>query len=229
MDNFDFAGADLRDFKVSSWEECAIACSDAADCQSITFRKSDKNCWLKSKRGGGKGPSPNNALISRNMECDTSELDTSCKREGKDFSGADLRDYKVGSFEECAWACRMAADCQSITFRKSDNNCWLKNKRGGGLGPHPKDTLTSMNIKCDSKFDASDRKCAQDGFDFGGADLRDFKSSGYEDCRASCSDAADCASFTLRKSDNHCWLKNKAGGANGPQANAALISTNMSC
>jgi len=231
LDDFNFWGADLREFKAASYEACSIACDDAADCKSFTLRKSDNNCWLKRMRGGEKGPDPNVGTISRNMECDTSPVDTSCKRELTNFWGADLRDFKVGSFEECANLCRMSENCQSITVRRSDNYCWQKSKRGGQKGPNPSGGNDSMNIMCakDSAFDASDRKCAQDGFNFWGADLRDFKSSGYEECHRMCFDAADCASFTLRKSDNHCWLKHKAGGANGPSADSNLISANMSC
>jgi len=229
MDNFDFWGADLRSFRAASYEACATACSDAADCRSYTLRKSDNYCWLKKKNGGQSGPSPNNAVISRNMECSTSEINTSCKREGKDFWGADLRSFRSGSFEQCARACRMADDCQSFTLRKSDNYCWLKRKQGGQTGPSPNNALISMNINCVPGFEASDKRCAMDGFDFWGADLRNFRSSGYEDCRSSCFDAADCVSFTLRKSDNHCWMKTKAGGQKGPGANGGLISANMSC
>ena len=68
-----------------------------------------------------------------------------------------------------------------------------------------------------------------DNFDFGGADLRNFRSAGYEDCNMSCVDAADCRSFTLRKSDNQCWQKTRADGQSGPSANEALISRNMDC
>ena len=229
MDNYDFWGADLRNFKSTGFEQCAIACGDAADCKSFTLRKSDNYCWLKTKYGGAVGPSPNNALISRNMKCDTSALDLSCARDGKDFWGADLRNFKSTSLKECARVCRMAEDCQSLTLRKSDNYCWLKKKRGGQSGPSPNAALISMNIDCSQKFDASNRACVKDNFDFWGADLRNFKSAGYEDCNQSCFDAADCKSFTLKKSDNYCWLKTKAGGQNGPSANAALLSRNMSC
>merc|ERR1719204_2849663 len=148
MDNFDFWGADLRSFRASSYEACATACSDAADCKSFTLRKSDNNCWLKTKAGGQNGPSPNNALISRNMVCDNSEVDTSCKRDGKDFWGADLRNFRAGSFEQCVRACKMAEDCQSFTVRKSDNYCWMKSKQGGQNGPRANGGLISANMKC---------------------------------------------------------------------------------
>jgi len=123
----------------------------------------------------------------------------------------------------------MAEDCQSITLRKSDNNCWLKKKRGGEKGPNPNGAVVSMNIDCSIVFDPATRECAMDNFDFWGADLRNFRAASYEECNQSCFDAADCRSFTLRKSDNYCWLKTKEGGQNGPGANAALISRNMSC
>ena len=231
MDGYDFWGADLRSFKAGSFEDCSTACNDAADCKSFTLRKSDNYCWMKTKFGGLTGPSPNGALISTNMECNTHKIDLHCARDGKDFWGADLRSFKSTSLAECARACRMGQDCQSLTFRKSDNYCWLKKKRGGHNGPVPNGALISMNIDCGpaKHFKPADRSCVMDGFDFWGADLRNFRAASYEDCNQSCFDAADCKSFTLRKSDNHCWLKVKEGGHNGPRANGALISRNMSC
>jgi len=225
---FDFGGADIRSFFASSLEECAMECSKEAGCKSITTRDSDNYCWLKNKKSGN-GPSQKSGLTSMNLKCDRSDVDSSCKRDNFDFGGADLKSFFSQSLDDCANHCRDTEECQSFTLRKSDNYCWLKNKRGGGRGPYPKDGLVSMNIECFPGFDASDRTCAQDGFDFGGADLRDFKSSGYEECRTSCFDAIDCVSFTLKKSDNNCWMKTKEGGENGPGANDELISANMSC
>jgi len=232
MDNFDFGGADLRSFKSDSFEDCATSCFDAADCKSFTLRKSDNYCWMKNKKGGHAGPTHKDDLVSMNLEsdCDTSAVDLSCARENKDFGGADLRSFRSGSLDSCAISCREAENCQSITFRKSDNYCWLKNKRGGQRGPSPNGALISMNIDCapNKDFNAS-KRCAKDNFDFGGADLRSFKSNGFEDCATSCFDAADCKSFTLRKSDNYCWMKTKQNGQNGASPNGALISSNMDC
>ena len=148
MDNWDFAGADIKDYKSESFEACSSACSDAEECRSITFRKSDNNCWLKTSQGGDRGPNPKDGLLSRNMECDTSDLDMSCQQQNTDYAGADLRDYKADSIEVCAQACKMSQQCQSITYRPSDKNCWLKNKRGGGNGPSAKEGLISMNVTC---------------------------------------------------------------------------------
>ena len=153
----------------------------------------------------------------------------SCKRENYDFMGADIRDFNSGSFEECARICRETSNCQSFTFRRSDANCWLKYKRGGAKGPSPNNQLISMNIDCSPKFDPSTRECVMDDTDFWSADLINFKSAGYEECNRDCFDAADCKSFTFRKSDNYCWLKYKAGGLNGPSHYAGLLSRNMSC
>ena len=225
---FDFGGADIRSFFASSLEDCALECSKEAGCKSITTRDSDNYCWLKNKNSGN-GPSEKDGLTSMNLKCDRSPVDSSCKRDNFDFGGADIKSFLSQSLDDCANHCRDTEECQSFTLRKSNNYCWLKNKRGGGRGPYPKDDLVSMNIECFPGFDASDRTCVQDGFDFGGADLRDYQSGGYEDCRTSCFDAIDCVSFTLRKSDNNCWMKTKEGGENGPGANDELISANMSC
>merc|ERR1719326_347624 len=165
-----------------------------------------------------------------NLHCDRSELDSSCRRENMDFWGADIKHVKSQSFDNCAYHCRDTEGCQSFTLRKSDNYCWLKKKRGGWSGPSPNNALVSMNIDCAAPgFNPADRSCAMDNYDFWGADLRNFKSTGYENCRTSCFDAADCVSFTMRKSDNNCWMKTKKGGLNGPSAVEGLISANMEC
>ena len=148
MDNWDFEGADMRNFKAPSFEACAIACHDAAECRSITFRKSDNHCWLKSEEGGNGGPSPKDGLLSRNLQCDNSPLPMHCRQANTDFAGADLRNFKVDNIQSCANACRMSQHCQSITYRLSDKNCWLKNKRGGENGPSSHEGLISMNNAC---------------------------------------------------------------------------------
>ena len=147
LDGYDFVGADLRDFQSSGYEECSNACNDEDGCKSFALRKSDNNCWLKSKFGGD-GPMPNDNFISRNMECNTKELDLSCARDGQDFVGSDVRHFESTSLEDCARVCRMTEDCRSLTLRKSDNYCWLKSKTGEQIGPTPNDALVSMNINC---------------------------------------------------------------------------------
>ena len=183
-ENYDFWGADLRNFNSQSFDDCARHCRDTADCQSFTLRKSDNYCWLKRKRGGEIGPSPNDALISMNIDCVPSQglqaSDKSCAMDGYDFWGADLRDFDSDSYEACTTACSDAADCKSITLRKSDNHCWLKTKVGGETGPVPNGALISRNMECDtSQLDLS---CARDNKDFWGADLRSFDSESLDEC-----------------------------------------------
>lgn len=208
-----------------------MACAAEQGCECITFRGSDGRCWLKHKRGGESGPSPNDALISMNMRCDRSPVDSSCFMDETDFWGADIRSDLSSGLEECALRCRDTEGCESFTMRKSDNNCWLKHKRGGASGPGPVAGLQSMNIDCRSAeyYDNSDRSCNMEGWDFWGADIRDFDSSGYDYCRTACLNAEDCVSMTMRLSDNHCWLKSKQGGQLGPAPVAGLLSTNMEC
>ena len=48
--------ADLKDMPliVTSRHECIRKCNDEIQCKAITYRKRDRNCWLKSKDNGEK-------------------------------------------------------------------------------------------------------------------------------------------------------------------------------
>merc|ERR1712227_946846 len=110
------------------------------------------------------------------MVCDRSTVDESCLMDETDFWGADIRDGPPSGLLECVLRCRDTEGCESITMRKSDNNCWLKSKRGGLNGPNPAGGLRSMNIDCSSSVLTSDRPCDMVNYDFWGADMRDFDS-----------------------------------------------------
>ena len=77
------------------------------------------------------------------------------------------------------------------------------------------------------KVDPSDWSCAMGG-NFFGKDIKDIPSDGYESCSIACADTAGCKSFSLRKTDNRCFLKNMYGGA-VPQPISNMISRNMQC
>merc|ERR1711948_200495 len=63
--------------------------------------------------------------------------------------------------------------------------------------------------------------------DYWGADIRNFRSKSESDCYAACRKQAGCVSFTMRKSDFHCWLKNRYYGAVYKKNQKHLISANM--
>merc|ERR1712023_301520 len=109
LDGWDFTDADLRNFQSSGYEDCNTACNDEDGCKSFAMRKSDNHCWLKTKYGAG-GPMPDDNFISRNMDCDTSEVDLSCARDGIDFPMSDIRHFQSEGLEQCAQLCRMAED-----------------------------------------------------------------------------------------------------------------------
>ena len=224
-----FIGADIRHLSAPSLEECAMVCSKEADCKSITFRPADTVCWLKNKTGGIGGPLIDNTLISMNMECKRSGIDMSCKRDNTNFGGADISSLATETFEICAKYCQNTEECQSFSFMTSASYCWLKNKRGGRIGPMPYDGIFSMNIDCFPQFDASNSICAMDEVEFVGGNLNSFKSRGNEDCRTHCFDTNDCLSYALRKSDNYCWLKTLLGEQLKLVPNVDILSTDMKC
>ena len=145
----DFKGADLTWFDTDSFDTCAKECAEETQCASITYRNDPPHCWLKTKEGGRAGPNMDNTLTSMNMECDTSELDTSCKDVDTDYPGSDIQHTHAPTFEECAIFCRDTAECVSITYRASDQSCWLKHKEGHNfIAPTPYAGLVSMNMSC---------------------------------------------------------------------------------
>jgi len=48
--------------------------------------------------------------------------------------------------------------------------------------------------------------------DYWGSDIKNFQSSGLRDCYIKCRGERGCVSFTMRQSDNHCWLKSRHNG-----------------
>ena len=146
----DFKGADISWFDTDSFETCAEECATTPQCKSITYQYDPPYCWLKNKEGGREGPNMDDRYASMNMECDTSELDTSCKDVDTDYAGSDIQHTHAPTFEECAVFCKDTAECVSITYRASDQSCWLKHKEGHNfITPNTAyPGLESMNMKC---------------------------------------------------------------------------------
>merc|ERR1712039_21089 len=67
----------------------------------------------------------------------------------------------------------------------------------------------------------------ENNVDYWGADIRNFKSRGIQDCYNHCYRQAGCFSFTMRKRDNYCWLKRKFNGARRKTNQRHLVSANM--
>ena len=81
-------------------------------------------------------------------------------------------------------------------------------------------------------MDPSDRSCALVGYTFYGEDIKDIPSEGYESCSIACADTAGCKSFSLRTTDNRCFLKKKYGGVFPIRVKPHepnMISRNMQC
>ena len=72
----------------------------------------------------------------------------SCVRSNTNFWGADIRDMRSKNIEECAGRCMAEPQCKSVTFSKSDKNCWLKHKVEGDNGPRDDSTYSSIRADC---------------------------------------------------------------------------------
>jgi len=49
-DGVDSSGNDIKDFRVSSIEECQNECKKLFSCKLFVYAPSNKNCWLKHTR-----------------------------------------------------------------------------------------------------------------------------------------------------------------------------------
>merc|ERR1711948_204200 len=67
----------------------------------------------------------------------------------------------------------------------------------------------------------------ENNVDYWGADIRNFRSRGIQDCYNNCYRQAGCFSFTMSKRDNYCWLKRKFNGARRKTNQRHLVSANM--
>jgi len=144
-----FPGADLRNIVLSNIEECVKYCRDHERCKAVTFRQSDKRCYLKSKSGGAYGPIPQAGHDSLNMDCNNGKVDLSCKNDDTHFPGSDIRNIVVGDLEECVMFCRDAEDCLSVSMRQTDKRCYLKRKEyGHEWDARAFDGYVSINLNC---------------------------------------------------------------------------------
>ncbi|KAL5255577.1 hypothetical protein ACHWQZ_G010973 [Mnemiopsis leidyi] len=226
----DYYGADITNFVASTFSECENVCKAVRSCKSITYRTSDRRCFLKYRRGGDHGPTQSGGnLISSNMDCNN-KVDQTCAKVGVDYGGADLGHRTAHSLSQCEQFCRDTERCQSLTFRDSDNSCWLKYRKSGARGPTHITGLVSLNMDCPTGS-VRHPSCAHYNTDFGGADLTNLQTSrnNVGMCEGFCREEPACVSFTYRDSDGQCWLKNRQYGQRGPSYMVGLTSMNMNC
>ena len=67
--NVDYWGADLGHRAANSLAQCEQFCRDTDRCVSLTYRASGRNCWLKYRKSGHRGPTSGHGLVSLNMDC----------------------------------------------------------------------------------------------------------------------------------------------------------------
>ena len=144
----DYQGADSWNLLAYSLDQCTNVCKAIRYCKSVTYRSSDKRCWLKFRRGGNSGPTLVGGLQSVNMDCDN-KRDQSCAKHNVDYAGADLGGRRAVSLDQCEQFCRDTDRCKSITYSTgSDRTCYLKHRASGARGPTSKAGLISLNMEC---------------------------------------------------------------------------------
>ena len=227
----DFPGADIKNLVTADEEECVRHCRDTEDCVSITFQKSKRKCRLKYKRGGSNGPTVSTGYRSMNMECDNSAVtNLGCMRENIDFPGANLTNLETTDEEECVRHCRDTEGCVALSFRISDQTCFLKSRRGGESGPvGAVNTFRSMNMECQSDFILPQVTCMKDNYSFPSADIWSIVVPDFADCIVMCADTEGCMALTYNKLQYECTLKNKVFKKEDRQYLQNFQSTNMMC
>ncbi|KAL5248983.1 hypothetical protein ACHWQZ_G017998 [Mnemiopsis leidyi] len=219
-----FWGADISNFIVSNFGECERKCENLKTCKAITYRTSDKMCWLKSKRGGEAGPSLINGLISANMDCNN-KSDQSCAKHNIGYGGADMGQRPANSLSQCEQFCRDSEHCASFTYQTS-GACWLKYRKSGEKGPSNGENMVSLNMDCPTD---TIQDCVHKDTDFGGSDLISLRSGTFGNCKGFCREEPSCLSFTFRVSDGQCWLKYRRFGMSSHSHMTGINSMNMYC
>ena len=223
-----FYSAQLRNLAVADIQECAMHCQDTENCKAITYQDSRHQCYLKS-RSGGYYPQVSEGYSSMNMKCNISEAENmDCLRAGINYPGADKGNLEVSDMEECVRYCRETEGCKSVTFRTSDNRCYLKSQRGGSSGPLIAAGHDSMNMECDNS-PVKDLNCTRNGFNYPGGDLRNLVVEEKEDCVKHCRDTEYCKAIVISEKNSTltCYLKNRKVGLSVPVAAAGYESMNM--
>ena len=123
-EGINFAGADLNNVVAADEKECARHCRDTELCVAFTFIVSSRRCYLKSRRGGLRGPTKVAGYNSMNMVCDNSPVtNLDCLRYQLDFPGAGMSSILVADVEECVRYCRDAEGCKALTYIESSQRC----------------------------------------------------------------------------------------------------------
>merc|ERR550537_1291251 len=137
-----------------------------------------------------------------NMDCDNTKVkNLDCLRNGFNFPGSHFGNMLVvADEEECVKYCRDTEECKSLTFRESDNGCFLRSMKGGQSGPDPHPGHNSMNLECDNG-PVKNLHCMREGIYFSGADLRNFIVNDEKECVKHCRDTEMCKSISFRDSD----------------------------
>merc|ERR1712002_995525 len=139
---------------VPSIYACLAECRKNSNCKGASWNTGSKDCSLSGQRRGSQ-PSINGKVVSINKVCyDTLTGDASkwksCIKENTDYFGADIsggQSYGFGTEWDCMGWRINTAHCQSITYRRSDGHCWLKNKPyGDSVATYS--GLTSISLAC---------------------------------------------------------------------------------
>lgn len=198
---YDMPAMPIRDVTLA---DCHKKCMDTPQCHALTYRESDKGCWLKT------------GLINQNAFT----VGNSVRQDTVDFANFSLPNMpvrNVKSADECNKLCDTNSDCQWATFDKTANLCFLKQGiQQDGLVSQFKSAWpeagsannTSDDFVCTPKVSRMTNGTIANT-DIPGFDLPNMPIQGIDiaECNKKCKDSQHCHWINYRDSDKNCWLK----------------------
>jgi len=149
QDNTDYNGAGIATSAgISNIEECAAFCQTVEGCVAVTFNKSTKTCYAKSKRNGDRVQS-NSSAVSVSLMCLSANRGgvSRCAKNGVKFTGSVIQTTTTASLDLCIQFCSNRNDCESVGYNSSSKRCEAHNKRLGASRVNA-GGWTSVNMYC---------------------------------------------------------------------------------
>ena len=136
----DYNGCDLdefSEFKVPSWQMCAVICSSIAQCNFWTWAHQSSTvkpflCFLKKNKCN---VTDSSNFISGRKNCTKLSAASACSpKYGLEYQGCNLTKIEgVTSFENCSKICFATQGCKFWTWYHLLNTCWLKKQSCGQM------------------------------------------------------------------------------------------------
>ena len=198
---FDMPNMPIRDISLA---DCHKKCMDDPNCHVITYRESDKECWMKT------GNIAKNAITAG----------TGFTQDTVDFGGFDLPNMPIKDVKdvtECRKLCDTNTECQWVTYNKDNKNCSLK--QGVAVDGFISQFKPKWPKLAEGGKTADGYLCTVQGpkmtngtianTNIPGFDMPNMPINGVElsECHKKCKETPQCHWINYREKDKNCWLK----------------------